>query len=135
MRVFWAVAIGAALGGVARHYLGTYVQERPSPFGAFPIATLLINVTGSLLMGVVLQLTLSGGVSNTTRAFLATGFCGGYTTFSTFSWETLLLLQTGQMARAATYAVVSVLLSLGATFTGASLASKIEHKPMVASAE
>jgi CrcB protein len=100
------------------------VQQR---FGAtFPWGTLLINVTGSLLLGFLIRYALAApGVSVEVRALLTTGFCGGYTTFSAFSFETAALLEDGQYERAGTYVLGSVLLSLLATFCGFILAREL----------
>jgi CrcB protein len=121
MKVFWAVAIGAAAGGVSRFYLTLAMQQR---FGAdFPWGTLLINITGSLLLGFVVRYAVATpGMSLELRLLLTTGFCGGYTTFSSYSFETAVLLETGYYARAALYSLGSVVLSLLATFCGFMLA-------------
>jgi CrcB protein len=124
LRTFWAVAIGAALGGAARYYLASAIQQRAGP--TFPWGTLVINVSGSLLLGVLMRYALATpSVSAELRAFLTTGFCGGYTTFSTYSYETAALLEDGQYGRAGTYAVASVVLALVATFAGFVLAREL----------
>jgi CrcB protein len=124
VRTFWAVAFGAALGGVARYYLSSAIQHR---LGAtFPWGTLVINVSGSLLLGVLMRYALATpSVSAELRAFLTTGVCGGYTTFSTYSYETATLLEDGQYGRASTYALASVVLALVATFAGFVLAREV----------
>lgn len=124
VRTFWAIAIGAAVGGVSRYYLAASVQQR---FGAeFPWGTLLVNVTGSLLLGFIIRYALSTPeMSVEVRALLTTGFCGGYTTFSTFSFETVVLLEEGQYERAGAYVAGSVALSLLATLAGFILAREI----------
>jgi len=124
VRIFWAVAVGAAAGGVSRYYLSVAVQQR---LGAtFPWGTLLINVTGSLLLGFLMRYALATpGVSAEMRLLLTTGFCGGYTTFSTFSYETAMLLEDGQYERAAAYALASVIVALLATFCGFILAREL----------
>jgi len=124
VRTFWAVAIGAALGGVARYYLASALQQR---LGAtFPWGTLVVNVSGSLLLGVLIRYALATpSVSVEMRALLTTGFCGGYTTFSTYSYETATLLEDGQYGRAGAYALASVVIALGATFAGFVLAREL----------
>ena len=124
MRTFWAVAVGAALGGVARYYLASALQQR---LGAtFPWGTLVVNVSGSLLLGVLIRYALATPtVSVEMRALLTTGFCGGYTTFSTYSYETATLLEDGQYGRAGAYALGSVVVALGATFAGFMLAREL----------
>ncbi len=124
MRTFWAVAFGAALGGVARYYLSSAIQHRVG--ATFPWGTLVINVSGSLLLGVLMRYALATpSVSAELRAFLTTGVCGGYTTFSTYSYETATLLEDGQYGRASTYALASVVLALVATFAGFVLAREV----------
>jgi CrcB protein len=118
------VATGAALGGVARYSLASAIQQRVGP--TFPWGTLVINVSGSLLLGVLMRYALATpSVSAELRAFLTTGFCGGYTTFSTYSYETATLLEDGQYGRAGTYALASVVLALLATFAGFVLAREL----------
>ncbi len=124
MKTFWAVAIGAALGGVARYYLASAIQQRVGP--TFPWGTLVINVSGGLLLGVLMRYALATpSVSAELRALLTTGFCGGSPTFSTYSYETATLLEDGQYGRAGTYALASVVLALVATFAGFVLAREL----------
>jgi fluoride exporter len=116
--------MGAAVGGLARYYLSTAVQYRMG--SGFPWGTLLINITGSLILGFIMRYALSTpGVSVELRVLLTTGFCGGYTTFSTYSYETATLMEDGQFARAGTYALASVLLALAGTFGGFALAREV----------
>jgi fluoride exporter len=118
------VAIGSALGGVSRYLLGGYIQRVLQT--EFPAGTLLINVSGSLLIGAILQYAVeTSTVTPELRALLTIGFCGGYTTFSTFSYETLALLKDGEWTRAGVYIASSVLLSLVATFVGFVLAREV----------
>jgi CrcB protein len=118
------VAIGSALGGVSRYLLGGFVQRLLDT--TFPAGTLLINVTGSFLLGLILRYAVeTPTLTPEVRAFLTIGFCGGYTTFSTFSYETLELLRDGQWSRAGIYVAASVLLSLLGTFLGFALAREL----------
>ncbi len=121
MLIWLYVAVGSALGGVSRYAIGGAVQQR---FGlAFPAGTLLVNITGSLLLGFIMRLALgSSQISPETRILLTTGFCGGYTTFSTFTYDTAAMIEGGQYRRAALYITLSVVLSLVATFAGFALA-------------
>jgi CrcB protein len=115
--MIWYVAVGGAVGSMSRFLLGAYVQQRVG--AAFPVGTLLVNVTGSLLLGFLLRYALATeAVSPEVRVLLTTGFCGGYTTFSTFSYETAALVEDGQYDRAALYVVLSVVASLIGTFMG-----------------
>ena len=122
MKVFWAVAIGAALGGLARFYLADVIQHRAGI--DFPAGTLVINITGSFLIGFFLRYALQSAVIGPEmRIFLTTGFCGGYTTFSTFSYETITLLQDGEYGRASLYVGSSVAFALAATVLGIAAAN------------
>jgi len=124
MKLFWAIAFGAAAGGVSRFYLTLAVQQRMG--ASFPWGTLLINITGSLLLGFLLRYALATpSISVEMRAMLTTGFCGGYTTFSSYSYETAVMIEDGQFGRAALYAAASVLLALLATFCGFMLAREL----------
>jgi CrcB protein len=124
VRTFWAVALGAALGGVSRYYLASAIQHRVG--ATFPWGTLVVNVTGSLLLGVLIRYALATpSISVELRALLTTGFCGGYTTFSTYSYETAALLEDGQYSRAGLYATASVIVALAATFAGFMLAREL----------
>ena len=77
------------------------------------MGTLLVNITGSLILGFIMRYALgSTSVSAETRALLTAGFCGGYTTFSTFSYETIALMEDGDYRRAAIYVVASVVVSV-----------------------
>lgn len=117
------VALGSAAGGSARWFIALQLQPR---FGTFPWATLLINVTGSFLLGLILRASLGHpALTPNARALLATGFCGGYTTFSTFSFETATLIERGEYGRVAGYVVLSVLVSLVATFAGFAVAGAL----------
>ncbi|PYP77485.1 MAG: fluoride efflux transporter CrcB [Gemmatimonadetes bacterium] len=124
MGTYLAVAIGAALGGVSRYYVASALQQR---LGAtFPWGTLVVNVSGSLLLGVLIRYALATPTMGAEiRALLTTGFCGGYTTFSTYSYETATLLEDGQYGRAGAYALASVVVALGATFAGFMLAREL----------
>jgi len=124
VRIFWSVAVGAAIGGVSRYYLTSLIQQR-SGFD-FPIGTLFINITGSFLLGFLIGYTLrSTAMSTEMRALLTTGFCGGYTTFSAFSLETMLMLNDGKYGRAAGYVALSVGLAIAATFLGVAAANRM----------
>jgi CrcB protein len=124
VRVFLYVAIGAALGGMSRFALAGFIQQRAGV--DFPAGTLLVNITGSLLLGFLMRVLLQSTlVTPEMRAMLTTGFCGGYTTFSTFSYETALLLEDGEYGRAALYVGSSVAVSLVGTFLGFVLAHRL----------
>ena len=118
------VAIGSAAGGVARWSVGNWVQRLAggSPPQVFPVSTLVVNATGSFVLGVlaVLMAREGGGGSqeNVVRLLLAVGFCGGYTTFSTFSLDTIALAESRGWGLAAANVVASVMLGLGGVVAG-----------------
>jgi CrcB protein len=114
---YWMVGIGGFLGSVLRFWLGSYVGGR---LGArFPYGTFVINVTGSFLVGVVVTLLASKAHwSPNWRYLVPIGFIGGYTTFSTFEYETLRLIQDGQPLIAMLNVTLSVVVGLFAVWVG-----------------
>jgi CrcB protein len=118
------VALGSAIGGVARYLLGGLAQRLFD--GTFPAGTLLINISGSFLLGTFIRYaTATPTLTPEMRAFLTIGLCGGYTTFSTFSYETIALLEDGEWMRAGWYVTGSIVLSLLATLAGFAVAREI----------
>jgi fluoride exporter len=119
MGVWVAVAIGGALGSVARFWLTGVMTVLTGPW--FPWGTLLINVLGSFVIGVATGFTLTPvriAMHPDLRIFVMTGLCGGFTTFSAFSLQTLELMQAGEVAPALGYAIGSVVLCIIATYGG-----------------
>jgi len=115
-----AVAVGAALGGVLRYLVGFWTVSRFG-VGSSWLATGFINISGSLLIGVVVELATRGTLSQLGRVFFATGILGGYTTFSTFALE-IALVTPGSAAMAALYAGGSVGLGVAAALAGVQIA-------------
>lgn len=116
MAYIW-VFIGGGLGACSRYGLGTLIARWSGT--TFPLGTLLINMTGSFLIGLLATLLLDRGVTNPAlRWSLITGFLGGYTTFSAYSYETVQLFENGQGGRALLYIVGSNLLGIGACVAG-----------------
>ena len=117
MNLVWYVAVGSAVGGASRFALSSFIQQRA---GTFPVGTLIMQHHRLAHPGLSSCGIRSAPrrVSAETRALLTTGFCGGYTTFSTFSYETIVLMEDGDYRRAAMYVVASVVVSLAATFLG-----------------
>jgi len=113
------IAVGSALGGVARYACSSMIAAW---FGeTFPWGTLAINVIGSFIIGFFATITGPDGrvlAPGDVRQFVMVGFCGGYTTFSSFSLQTLALAQNGEMARAGLNVVASVVLCLGSVWLG-----------------
>lgn len=118
-----AISVGAVLGANARFLVGGWVADRLGP--AFPYGTLVINVTGSILIGFVLTIATERLVAPWFVPLLAIGFLGSYTTFSTFSYETLALIQDGAMINAAANVVVSIMAALLGVYVGTVLARAI----------
>jgi CrcB protein len=118
MRVFLYIALGSALGGVARHWISGMVAARVGE--TFPWGTFLVNALGSLSIGVLAGFADSGriGLSAEARQFLMVGILGGFTTFSSFSLQTLRLVQDGDWARATGNVMGTVLVCLVAVFIG-----------------
>lgn len=110
------VALGGALGSVGRFLIGHYAKQWWP--GLFPWGTLIANVLGALLIGLFLGLFTRGQLNDTGRLLLMTGFCGGFTTFSTFAQENLALLRDGQYGMAALYLGMSLLAGIGAVAFG-----------------
>ena len=110
------LAAGGIAGTWARHGLGRWVQA--SAGDGFPWGTFVVNLLGSFLLGFLIRAMEGASVSPETRAMLTVGFCGAFTTFSTFTHETVVLLQEGAWARAAAYALGSLLLGLAALAAG-----------------
>lgn len=114
------VGAGSAMGGILRFLAGKAVmQVFPYPF---PLATFAINISGSFLIGFLFAVYgKAGNLPPATLLLLTTGFCGGFTTFSSFTYENLLLLRNGQYAIAATYIAASIVLGMIAVFAGYAL--------------
>jgi fluoride exporter len=125
MTVLW-IAVGGALGSLARYWMSEAIALAVGP--AFPWGTVLVNISGSLVIGVV-----AGGAgahgrwieSDFARQFVMVGLCGGYTTFSAFSLQTVSMLQAGDVGRAGLNIAGSVLLCLLATWLGFAAAAAL----------
>ena len=117
------VMAGAALGGLLRYVAGTAIMERYG--GRFPLGTLVINVTGSFLIGVLMtMLTERGEPHPNWRLLLVVGFLGGYTTYSSFAWETLQAMRGGDRWIAFSNVFGTVILGYLAVWAGAAVATR-----------
>jgi CrcB protein len=115
------LVLGGAIGAPARYLLDGFVQDHTE--GAFPWGTFVINITGSLLLGLITGAALYHAFPNTPKIWLGTGFCGSYTTFSTFTFETVRLLEEGAVADAFRNALFSALVGAAAAAAGLALAA------------
>ncbi len=113
---FFVVGLGGAIGTLLRYIIGGLDYRFSS--GVFPISTLVVNVTGSLVIGFLWGIIDRFAVSPNVRMFIFIGILGGYTTFSTFSLETFNLMRDGEYRIAVMNAVLSIALSVGAVFLG-----------------
>lgn len=127
---FW-IAVGSALGGMARYWFSGIAARLWGE--TFPMGTLLINVSGSFIIGFFGTLTGPDGrvfVGSAARQFVMIGICGGFTTFSSFSLQTLNLLNDGEWLSASGYAAASVVLCLVAVWAGYALAIALNSVKM-----
>jgi CrcB protein len=115
------VAVAGALGAPARYVVDTLVEERLG--GTFPYGTLVVNVSGSLILGLLTGLAMYHGLARGARFVLGTGFVGAYTTFSTFSFETLALFEDGDTRGGLANIAMSLLAGAAAATTGLALAA------------
>lgn len=115
-----AVAIGGAVGSVLRYATGVLVP----PTNGFPTGTFIVNIVGAFLIGLFARLFTAPDADHVLRLALTAGFCGGFTTFSTFSAETITLLQQGRAGRAMLYVSLSLMAGLAATYAGMSMMAR-----------
>ena len=117
MRTVLIIGVGGFIGSVARYAMAQYINiSWPS---SFPAGTFVVNIIGCLLIGIFFGMFERGGLFNAEwRLFLTVGFCGGFTTFSTFSNDNLLLLKAGEYFYLSLYVFLSLLLGLFATWLG-----------------
>jgi CrcB protein len=115
--ILLAVAVGGGLGALLRYFVAGAIQSAAWP--GYPWGIFVVNITGGLAMGLIVELSaLKLQMTPEMRAFLTTGVLGGYTTFSTYSLDSVLLIERGQYANAAIYIVGSAVLSILALFAG-----------------
>jgi fluoride exporter len=115
--IILAVALGGALGSLARYFVAGAVQSAVSP--GFPWGIFVVNISGGFIMGLIVEASaLKLNLTPEMRAFLTVGILGGYTTFSTFSLDSALLIERGAYGAAAVYMAGSAILSVAALFAG-----------------
>lgn len=124
MNLMLAIAAGGAFGAVGRHLVGAAALRL---FGSgFPVGTVTVNIVGSFLMGALIALmAVKFSPSPELRAFLTVGLLGGFTTFSAFSLDAVLLYERGAFAAAAAYVAVSVVCSIGGLFAGLQIVRQV----------
>ena len=116
LRMLLYVGLGGFAGTVSRYAISYYTQKWIS--SPFPYATFAVNLIGSFLIGLLFALSARSSIDENTRIILATGFCGGFTTFSAFSMECVTLLKNGNYGTVLIYVSASVVLGLAAAYIG-----------------
>jgi CrcB protein len=123
MKNFLLVFIGGGFGSGLRYLVGKYLN---SSLGSFPIGTFTVNIIGSLLIGLILGYAAKeNSLSQNQVLLLATGFCGGFTTFSAFANENFQLLKTGDIMQFSIYTISSIVVGLIAVFIGIYIAKNL----------
>ncbi|MCW8806298.1 MAG: fluoride efflux transporter CrcB [Ignavibacteriaceae bacterium] len=124
MKLYLIVAFGSGLGGMLRYYISDFVQKNSSSL--FPYGTLTVNIIGSFIIGLILfYLDSIKLISAEMRVFLTVGLCGGLTTFSTFSFETVKLIQDSEYLLAGTNVLLNVFMTLLAVLLAAFISKLI----------
>jgi len=118
------IALGGIAGTLSRYGLEGWIQSRAA--SGFPVGTLVVNISGSFLLGFILRIATGAAViSRDVRAGLTIGFCGAFTTMSTFSYESVTLLNDGDYLRAGLYMTATILGCVAAVMTGAAIGNKL----------
>ena len=124
MQKYVLIALGRALGSMARYWVGSTIANRMGT--KFPYGTFVINITACVIIGFSLTfLAKRAGLNPAWRFLVPVGFIGAYSTFSTYEWETLSTIRTGAFSLAAIYAVSSLILGLAAVWGGSAIAEFI----------
>lgn len=116
--MIWLIGLGGALGAAARFLLGMFINRNAKGLVGFPIGTLIINITGSFILGIIVNLHLAGKVADWVWFFGGIGFCGAYTTFSTFGYEIITLIEAKKSNLAIIYLVSSLVVGVIAAAIG-----------------
>ncbi len=119
---FLYVFLGGGLGAMARYAISTWIQV---PDKGFPTATLLANSISCIILGVLMGIAIQKGLSNKMQWLAMTGFCGGFSTFSTFSAESFRLLEVGEYKTALLYILASLIVCLMGILLGVKLGTQI----------
>lgn len=116
--MIWIIGIGGSLGAAARFILGNLISKKSQKLYPFPIGTWIINITGSFLLGLLAQLYLTNQIGEWLWLFGGVGFCGAYTTFSTFGNETITLIQSNKVKLAIIYVITSIIAGVVSAMVG-----------------
>ncbi|HXS54642.1 MAG TPA: fluoride efflux transporter CrcB [Hanamia sp.] len=119
MKIILFVGLGSFIGGISRYLVSLFIQNKF--LSTFPYGTLAVNIIGCFLIGIIYGFSERGNMNAEWRIFLATGIMGGFTTFSSFSNETVSMLRDAQYLQAFSYVAFSVIIGIAATFAGISL--------------
>jgi CrcB protein len=119
MKIVFAIGLGSFIGGIARYLITLLIQNKF--LTTYPFGTMVVNIIGCFLIGIVYGLSERGNLNAEWRLFLATGILGGFTTFSSFSNDSVSMLRDAQYWQALSYIGLSVIIGLIATFVGISL--------------
>ena len=123
MKLALTVGIGSFIGGMLRYLISMWIHERVVV--KFPLGTLLVNIIGCLLIGMVFEYFSKSNADRQWLLFATTGILGGFTTFSAFSFETVTMVREGQLTTALGYILASVVIGLAATYGGIVLARSL----------
>lgn len=124
LKAFTLVGLGGAIGSIGRYLAAQYVQSKFVASG-FPYGTMMVNITGCFIIGLIFGLAAKADMLDEWKLFLVTGICGGYTTFSAFSYESISLLRSGNFMHFCMYLGGSVVLGLIATFIPVYILQKV----------
>ena len=117
MRTLLLIGLGGGIGSILRYLTSVVIQKYYAT--VFPLATLVVNILGCLLIGIIMGLLEKNQVNDSAMKWLlATGFCGGFTTFSAFGYENIRLIQNGSILLALVYISASIILGLGSVWLG-----------------
>ncbi|WP_318503523.1 fluoride efflux transporter CrcB [Bacillus sp. T3] len=116
--MIWLIGFGGSLGAATRYLLGGYINNKNSKWSPFPLGTWIINITGSFILGLLAHLYQNYSINEALWLFAGVGFCGAYTTFSTFGYETITLIHNQKIKLAVFYVAVSVIIGIMSAWLG-----------------
>lgn len=110
--MIWLIGLGGSLGAAARYLLSNFILRKSKSIQPFPLGTWIINISGSFILGVLANFHLADKIDDWLWYFVGVGFCGAYTTFSTFGYEVINLIQAKEFNLAIVYVVLSVVVGV-----------------------